>query len=86
MAGWVIVVVYVLAVAAGTSLLARRKSRSPAWWFAGGLAGGLPALILAALATPAGEPWRFRAPLVLALFALFFVGAAVILVEISQAT
>ncbi|HEX4525760.1 MAG TPA: hypothetical protein VH108_03380 [Gaiellaceae bacterium] len=67
-----------------TSLVARRKGRSTAWWFLGGVVAGLPALILAAVATPAGEPWRFRRPLVVSILGVALVGSLVLLAVAAQ--
>jgi hypothetical protein len=73
-----------LVFATTTSLLARRKGRSTGWWFVGGFFGGLPAMVLAGLATPAGEPWRFRGPLVVLILAVALVGSLVILAVAAQ--
>jgi hypothetical protein len=37
------------------------------------------------IATPAGQPWRFRAPLILAVLGLFLLLIALLLVAISEA-
>ena len=76
--------VFMLAFGTTTSLVARRKGRSTGWWFMCGVVVGLPALILAALATPAGEPWRFRGPLVVALLALALIGSLALLAVATQ--
>jgi hypothetical protein len=66
------------------SLLARRKGRSARWWFAGGFVGGLPAVLLAAFATPAGEPWKFRGPLVVLILGVALVGSFALLAVAAQ--
>jgi hypothetical protein len=76
--------VFMLAFGTTTSLVARRKGRSTGWWFLGGLVVGLPALILAALATPAGEPWRSRGPLLLAILAVALIGSLALLAVAAQ--
>ena len=77
-------VVLMLAFGTVTSLLARRKDRSMGWWFLGGVVLGLPALILAALATPAGEPWRFRGPVVVSIFGVALLGSLGLLAIAAQ--
>jgi len=54
----VTVAVYVLTVAVVTALIARHKGRDTIIWFVGGLAGGMPLLLLALIAPRAGRPWR----------------------------
>jgi hypothetical protein len=73
-----------LIFATTTSLLARRKGRSAGWWFVGGFFGGLPAMLLAALATPGGEPWRFRGPLIVLMLGVALVGSFVLLAVAAQ--
>ena len=73
-----------LGFATATSLLARRKGRSAGWWFACGSIGGLPAALLAAFATPAGEPWRFRGPLVVLILGVALIGSFVLLTVVAQ--
>ena len=66
------------------SLLARRKGRSVRWWFVGGFFGGLPAVILAALATPAGEPWKFRGPLIVLALGVALAGSLALLAVAAE--
>jgi uncharacterized membrane protein YeaQ/YmgE (transglycosylase-associated protein family) len=73
-----------LVFGAAASMLAQRKGRSPAWWFVGGFFGALPAVILAALATPAGEPWKFRGPLIVLTLGVALVGSFVLLAVTAQ--
>jgi hypothetical protein len=81
----VIAVVYILTVAALTALVARRKGRDTVVWFIGGLAGGFPLLLLALIAPRAGQPWRSRAFLAIALFAAIVLGLVLLVVAISEA-
>jgi drug/metabolite transporter (DMT)-like permease len=76
--------IWVVVVATATSLLARRKGRSAGWWFVGGFFGGFAAMLLAAFATPAGEPWRFRGPLVLLVLGVILVGSFGLLAVAAQ--
>jgi hypothetical protein len=73
-----------LGFGSATSLVARRKGRSAGWWFLGGVVAGLPALVLAAVATQAGEPWRVRGPLVVSLLAVTLVGSLALLAVAAQ--
>jgi hypothetical protein len=72
------------ATGVATALVARRKGRSPAWWFLGGLVGGIPVLILVALASRGGEPWRFRGPLAVLVFGVAYVGFFVLLAVVAE--
>jgi hypothetical protein len=81
----VVVAVYVLTVAGSTALVARRKGRDTATWFIGGLAGGIPLLLLALIAPRAGRPWHSRAFLAIALFAAIVLGIVLLIVAISEA-
>ena len=81
----VVVAVYVLTVAGLTALAARRKGRDTDIWFVGGLAGGIPLLLLALIAPRAGKPWRSRAFLAIALFAAVVLGIVLLIVAISEA-
>jgi hypothetical protein len=76
---------YVLTVAALTALTARRKGRETLIWFVGGLAGGLPLLLLALIAPHAGRPWRSRAFLAIGLFGLIALAIVLLIVAISEA-
>jgi hypothetical protein len=76
---------YVLTVAALTALTARRKGRETLIWFVGGLAGGLPLLLLALIAPHAGRPWRSRAFLAIGLFGLPALAIVLLIVAISEA-
>jgi hypothetical protein len=76
---------YVLTVAALTTLTARRKGRETLIWFVGGLAGGLPLLLLALIAPHAGRPWRSRAFLAIGLFGLIALAIVLLIVAISEA-
>jgi hypothetical protein len=82
--GTLAIVPIMLVVATATSLLAKRKGRSAGWWFVGGFVGGLAAMLLAAFATPAGEPWRFRGPLVVLTLGVTLVGSFVLLAVAAQ--
>ena len=73
-----------LAFAIATSLLARRKGRTSPWWFIGGFIGGLPVLLLAAFATPAGEPWKFRGPLIVLTLGVALIGSLTLLAVAAQ--
>ena len=77
--------VYVLTVAGLTALVARHKGRSAPVWFVGGLAGGIPLLLLALIAPRAGQPWRSRAFLAIALFAVTALFVILVIVAISEA-
>ncbi len=81
----VAVVVYVLTVAALTALVARHKGRDTAVWFVGGVAGGVPLLLLALIAPRAGRPWRSRALAAIAMFAAIGLGLVLLIVAISEA-
>ena len=81
----VTVAVYVLTVAVLTSLIARHKGRDTIIWFVGGLAGGMPLLLLALIAPRAGRPWRSRAFVALALFGAIVLGIVLLIVAISEA-
>ena len=81
----VVVAVYVVAVAGLTALAARRKGRDTVIWFVGGLAGGIPLLLLALIAPRGGRPWRSRAFLAIALFAAVVLGIVLLIVAISEA-
>ena len=81
----VVLAVYVLTVAVLTALVARRKGRDTVVWFVGGLAGGFPLLLLALIAPRAGRPWRSRAFVALALFAVIVLGIVLLIVAISEA-
>jgi hypothetical protein len=81
----VAVAVYVLTVAALTALVARHKGRDAVVWFVGGFAGGLPLLLLALIAPRAGRPWRSRAFVAIAMFAVILLGIVLLIVAISQA-
>jgi hypothetical protein len=76
---------YVLTVAALPALTARRKGRETLIWFVGGLAGGLPLLLLALIAPHAGRPWRSRAFLAIGLFGLIALAIVLLIVAISEA-
>jgi hypothetical protein len=76
---------YVLTVAALTALTARRKGRETLIWFVGGLAGGLPLLLLALIAPHAGRPWRSRAFLAIGLFGVIALAIVLLIVAISEA-
>jgi hypothetical protein len=78
------VLIWLVLVATATSLLARRKGRSAGWWFVGGFFGGLATMLLAAFATPAGEPWRFRGPLVVLVLGVVLVGSFALLAVAAQ--
>jgi xanthine/uracil permease len=77
--------VYIVTVAVLTALTARHKGRDTAVWFVGGLAGGLPLLLLALIAPRAGRPWRSRAFLAIAMFAAIVLGLVLLIVAISEA-
>ena len=81
----VAVAVYVLTVAALTALVARHKGRDAVVWFVGGFAGGLPLLLLALIAPRAGRPWRSRAFVAIAMFAVILLGIVLLIVAISEA-
>jgi hypothetical protein len=81
-----LLVAYVAVTVVGPAVVAKRKGRSFGWWLLGGAVGGLAALILAALASPGGEPWRVRAPLALGVFTLVFAGPLVLLAVVAQVT
>jgi hypothetical protein len=81
----VTVAVYVLTVAVLTSLIARHKGRDTIIWFVGGLAGGMPLLLLALIAPRAGQPWRSRAFVAIALFGAIVLGIVLLIVAISEA-
>jgi hypothetical protein len=76
---------YVLTVAALTALVARHKGRDAVVWFVGGFAGGLPLLLLALIAPQAGRPWRSRAFVAIAMFAVILLGIVLLIVAISEA-
>jgi hypothetical protein len=76
---------YVVTVAALTALVARRKGRDAVIWFVGGFAGGFPVLLLALISPRAGQPWRSRALLAIAMFAAIFLGIVLLIVAISEA-
>ncbi len=78
--------IYVFAVAALTALVAQHKGRSAPVWFVGGMAGGFPLLLLAMIAPRAGQPWRSRAFLAIALFAVVVLFFVLLIVAISEAT
>jgi len=71
-----------LALAALCGLLsgwiAQRKNRSFGWWFVAGFVAPVPGLLISIFATPGGEPWRFRAPLVLLVLAVGLAGSLVL--------
>ena len=77
--------VYVVTVAVLTALVARHKGRDTAVWFVGGFAGGIPILLLALMAPRSARPWRSRAFLAIAMFALILLGIILLIVAISQA-
>ncbi len=76
---------YIVVVAALTAFVARRKGRDTVIWFVGGFAGGFPVLLLALIAPRAGQPWRSRAFLAIAMFAAIALGIVVLIVAISEA-
>jgi hypothetical protein len=76
---------YVVVVAALTALVARRKGRDTVIWFVAGFAGGFPVLLLALIAPRAGQPWRSRAFLAIALFGAIALGIILLIVAISEA-
>ena len=76
---------YILTVAALTALIAYRKGRETLIWFVGGLAGGLPLLLLALIAPRSGQPWRSRAFLAIVLFGLIALAIVLLIVAISEA-
>ena len=76
---------YIVTVAGLTALAARRKGRDTVIWFVGGFAGGLPVFLLALIAPRAGQPWRSRAFLAIALFAAIVLGLVLLIVAISEA-
>jgi hypothetical protein len=78
--------VYVVTVALSTALVARRKGRDAVVWFVGGVAGGIPLLLLALMAPRAGQPWRSRAFLAVAMFATILLGIVLLIVAISEAS
>src|SRR6476660_6599975 len=80
-----IVATYVVTVAAFTALVARHKGRDAVVWFVGGFAGGFPLLLLALISPQAGQPWRSRAFLAIAMFAAIFLGIVLLIVAISEA-
>jgi hypothetical protein len=77
---------YVVVVASLTALVARRKGRDTVVWFVGGFAGGFPILLLALIAPRAGQPWRSRAFLAVAMFAAIALAVVLLIVAISQAS
>jgi hypothetical protein len=79
------VAIYVVTVAMLTALVARRKGRDTVIWFLGGFAGGLAILCLALIAPRAGQPWRSRAFVAIALFGAIVLGLLLLIVAISQA-
>jgi hypothetical protein len=81
----VTVAVYVVTVAVLTALVARHKGRDTVIWFVGGLAGGIPLLLLALIAPRAGRPWRSRAFIAIALFGAIVLGLVLLIVAISEA-
>ncbi len=83
--GQLVVGAYVVTVAMLTALVARRKGRDTAIWFVAGFAGGLATLLLALIAPRAGQPWRSRAFLAIALFAAIVLGCVLLIVAISEA-
>jgi hypothetical protein len=76
---------YVFGVGFLTAFVAHRKHRDPRVWFVGGFVGGLPLLLLALLAPRAGQPWRSRAIVAVAMFALIVLGVVLLIVAISEA-
>ena len=80
-----VLAVYLLGVAVLTALVARRKGRSAPVWFVGGLAGGIPLLLLALIAPASGEHWRSRALVAIALFAALALSFILLIVGISEA-
>jgi len=66
-------------------VVARHKGRSAPVWFVGGLAGGIPLFLLALIAPRAGQPWRSRAFLAVALFAVIALFVILVIVAISEA-
>jgi hypothetical protein len=52
------------------AFLARRKGRSFWWWWLGGFVAWLPSLVLVLVLPRPEEPYHFRAPLALLIFAL----------------
>jgi hypothetical protein len=76
---------YVVVVAVLTALVARRKGRGTVIWLVGGFAGGFPVLLLALIAPRAGQPWRSRAFVAIALFGVIVLGIVLLLVAISEA-
>ena len=83
---WQLVVgTYIVVVAALTALVARHKGRDTVIWFVGGLAGGLAVLVLALIAPRAGQAWRSRAFLAIAMFAAIALGIVLLIVAISEA-
>ena len=79
------VATYVVTVAALTALVARHKGRDAVIWFVGGFAGGFPVLLLALISPRAGQPWRSRAFLAIAMFAAIALGIVLLIVAISEA-
>lgn len=79
------VALYVVTVAALTALAARRKGRDTVLWFVGGFAGGLGILLLALIAPQAGQPWRSRAFVAIAMFGAIVLGIVLLIVAISEA-
>jgi len=80
-----VLALYVVTVAGLTALVARHKGRDTVVWFVGGVAGGLPLLLLALIAPRAGQQWRSRAFLAVALFAAIVLGIVLLIVAISEA-
>ena len=76
---------YIVAVAALTGFVARRKGRDTIVWFVGGFAGGFPILLLALIAPRSGQPWRSRAFVAIALFAAIALAIVLLIVAISEA-
>jgi len=79
------VAAYIVTVAVLTALVARHKGRDTVIWFVGGFAGGLPVLLLSMIAPRAGQPWRSRAFLAIAMFGAIVLGIVLLIVAISEA-
>jgi hypothetical protein len=76
---------YVVGVGLATALVAYRKGRDPRVWLVGGFAGGIPLFLLALLAPRAGQPWRSRAFVAVAMFGAIVLAVVLAIIAISEA-
>ena len=80
-----VLAIYGITVAGLTALVAHRKRRSTVGWLIAGLIASFAALLLILIAPAAGQAWRGRAYLAVAVFGLIGLAIVLFFVALSKA-